>query len=75
MKEISREYKFACMYYDWVCECLEEDEKYELTLEKLLNGIKLNTENRPDDCDIDDGDANTMDCIIQYGLFGDIIFG
>lgn len=29
MKEISREYKFATMYYDWVCECLEEDEKYE----------------------------------------------
>ena len=29
MKEISREYKFASMYYDWVCECLEEDEKYE----------------------------------------------
>lgn len=29
MKEINREYEFACMYYDWVCECLEEDEKYE----------------------------------------------
>lgn len=29
MKEISREYKFACMYYDWVCECLEDDKKYE----------------------------------------------
>jgi hypothetical protein len=29
LKEISREYKFACMYYDWVCECLEEDKKYE----------------------------------------------
>ena len=53
----------------------EEDEKYELTLEKLLNGIKLNVENRPDDCDIDDGDAETMDCIIQYGLFSDVIFG
>ena len=29
MKEISREYEFASMYYNWVCECLEEDEKYE----------------------------------------------
>lgn len=29
LKEISREYEFASMYYDWVCECLEEDEKYE----------------------------------------------
>lgn len=29
MKATSREYEFASMYYDWVCECLEEDEKYE----------------------------------------------
>lgn len=29
MKESSREYEFASMYYDWVCECLEEDKKYE----------------------------------------------
>ena len=29
LNEVSREYEFASMYYDWVCECLEEDEKYE----------------------------------------------
>ena len=29
LKEISRAYKFASMYYDWVCKCLEDDEKYE----------------------------------------------
>lgn len=40
LKEISREYEFASMYYDWVCECLEEDEKYEeLTFFKL--GVDL----------------------------------
>ena len=53
----------------------EEDEMYELTLDKLLNGIRDNCEDRPDDCDIDEGDDETMDCIIQYGLFGQILFG
>ena len=58
----------------WFCDS-EEDERYELTLEKLLNGIKLNAENRPDDSSIEDGDGETMDCIIQFALFKDIIFG
>lgn len=53
----------------------EEDERYELTLEKLLNGIKKNAEERPHDCDLESGDAETMDCIIQYALFGEVIFG
>ena len=57
----------------WFCDN-EEDEQYELTLEKLLNGIALNCERRPKDCDIDDGDDITMDCIIQYALFEDVIF-
>ena len=59
----------------WFVDSDDEDVRYELTLLNLLNGIKLNTENRPDDCDIDDGDAETMDCILQYSLFEDIIFG
>lgn len=52
----------------------DADEIYELTLEKLLNGIAMNCEKRPHDCDIDEGDDNTMDCIIQYALFDDVIF-
>jgi len=50
-------------------------EEYQLTLEKLLNGIKQNYMERPFDCDIEDGDATTADCIIQYALFGKIVFG
>lgn len=53
----------------------EEEETYELTLEKLLNGIELNYKNRPFDCDIEDGDATTADCILQYSIFGDVIYG
>lgn len=53
----------------------DNDIDWILTLEKLLNGIKLNCQNRPDDCDINNGDALTADCIIQYALFNNIIYG
>ena len=59
----------------WFVDAEDADEMYELTLEKLLNGIAMNCEKRPNDCDIDDGDDITMDSIIQYALFEDIIFG
>ena len=29
MNKLDRTYEFAKMYYDWVCKCLVEDEKYE----------------------------------------------
>jgi len=53
----------------------EDDTRSELTLEKLLKGIRLNTEQRPHDCDLENGDAITMDCIIQFALFDDVVFG
>jgi hypothetical protein len=54
----------------------EEDcSEWVLTLEKLIKGINLNTKNRDWDCDIDNGDATTMDCIIQYALFGEVVYG
>lgn len=53
----------------------EDDTEYELTLEKLLEGIRLNNENRRWDNDLDNMDADTVDCIIQYSLFGDVIYG
>jgi hypothetical protein len=57
-------------------DCEEEtDELWELTLPKLLEGYKLNCINRPHDNDLENGDATTMDCIIQYALFGDIVYG
>ena len=53
----------------------EDDSEWILTLEKLLKGYKLNYDKRPHDRDIETGDAITSDCIIQYALFDDIIFG
>ena len=61
----------------------EEDETYELTLAKFLNGFKLWFENGHDSCgavsahEVDCGliDGNDADGIIQYALFGDWIYG
>lgn len=53
----------------------DEDEVFHLTLEGIMNGFKLNAINRPWDSDIEEGDATTADCILQYALFGKIVFG
>lgn len=53
----------------------EDDESWTLTLDKLIEGYKLNYINRPHDNDIENGDATTYDCIIQYALFGEVVFG
>lgn len=54
---------------------LEGIDTHELTLEKLLNGIKLNAIHRKWDADLENGDATTDDCIVQYALFGKIVYG
>lgn len=53
----------------------EEGIFYPLTKEKILHGFLLNAQNRPEDADLDNGDAATGDCILQYAIFGDIIYG
>lgn len=62
----------------------ESDDKWELNLEKFLNGFKLWVESGGDEYDAiqDDGtvdtgeiDADCADQIIQFALFGDLIFG
>lgn len=51
------------------------DASYVLTLDALIDGVNLNFKNRQHDCDLDNADAITYDCIVQYALFGEIIFG
>lgn len=61
----------------------EEDETHELTLEKFLTGFKLWFENGGDNYgavsanEVDCGmiDAGDADCIIQYALFGEVVYG
>lgn len=60
----------------------ESNDKWELNLEKLLNGIKLWIENGEDEygafvrgeVDTREIDGACADEIIQYALFGEIIF-
>lgn len=55
----------------------ENDEDYwELNLEKLLNGIKMNIEFR-NECkfNYEDYDFYDDDRVLQYALFGELVFG
>ena len=60
---------------------LESSDKWELTLKKFLDGVKLYFEDgchvHVNDGSIDPGDidANDADCIIQFALFGEVVFG
>lgn len=53
----------------------DEEETWTLNLEQLIKGFALNAEKRPFDCDLNDGDATTSDCILQYGMFGKLVYG
>ncbi len=62
----------------------ESSDKWELTLEKFLNGVKLWLQNGDDryhalqkdgtldTCEID---GEMADLIVQYALFGEVVFG
>lgn len=56
---------------------LEESDnpKWDLTLGGLLKGIQMNAEERLWDCDLDNYDSITTDCILQYALYDEIVFG
>lgn len=53
----------------------DNSELFRLNLEKLLCGIEMNAKYRPEDSDLEQADAQTYDCIIQYALFGEIVYG
>ena len=61
----------------------ESSDKWELTLNKFLNGMKLAIEQgfgawvKPADGSIDVGniDADVADAIVQLALFGEVVFG
>ena len=62
----------------------EEDEIYELNIEKFINGFKLWIQNGDDEygalnadgtVDTSEIDAIMADMIIQYAIFGEVIYG
>ena len=56
-------------------EDVDEGETWWLTLQMLLNGIKLATEQGYWDGDVDGMDANDADTVFQLAMFGDVIYG
>ena len=52
-----------------------DNEVYNLTLDKLLNGIKLAIEKKYWNGNMDDIDGEVGDIIFQMSLFDDIVFG
>lgn len=59
----------------------QEDDSLELNLEKFLAGLKIYIENGGADCVFDDGidtgkiDAEMADSIVQYAVFGELVYG
>ena len=52
-----------------------DDEDYKLTLDRLLNGIKLTIEKKYWNGNMDDIDGEVGDIIFQMSLFDEIVFG
>ena len=53
----------------------DDEEVWLLTLDKLLNGIKLTIEQGYWNGDLDEIDGEVGDIIFQMALFGEIVFG
>ena len=53
----------------------DDDEVWDLTLDKLLNGIKLAIQNGYWNGKIDDIDGEVGDIVFQYALFNEIVYG
>jgi hypothetical protein len=55
----------------------DPDETWELDLPKMLKGIKRYCEDRNESLSdlMDNHDAETADCIVQYALFDEIVYG
>ncbi|EKS4345207.1 hypothetical protein QB607_003211 [Clostridium botulinum] len=54
---------------------IEEDKEHIVNLKDILKGIQLNNQNRKWASDKENWDATDADCIIQYSIFNDVIYG
>lgn len=81
--EVPKDYTFEDLMYHilkkgekiTIVDAEDDDEIWYLTLEGLLNGIKLAIQNKYWDGDIDTIDGEVGDIIFQYALFNEIVFG
>lgn len=61
--------------YIRILDAEDDDGPWELTLNKLLDGIKMSIQNGYWDGDLDSIDGQVGDIVFQYALFNDIIYG
>lgn len=61
--------------YNIPIKAYDEKEKFILTTDKFIKGIKQNSKERSWDSSYDNYDSTTIDSIIQYALFNEIIYG
>ena len=55
--------------------CTDDEEKFDLTKDKLLAGIKMYLDETGDtELDPDDIDACSADEIVQYAIFGELMY-
>ena len=55
--------------------CTDDEEEFELTKDKLLAGIKMYLDETGDtELDPDDIDACSADEIVQYAIFGELMY-
>ena len=75
------ELNYPVIFEDNECAEYDEDdcERWELTLENLLKGCKLFEEKHGKSLPLmlknGDFDAEDADCVVQYALFGELVFG
>lgn len=53
---------------------VSNNRRYELTLDKLITGIKLNAIKRKHDCNLSNLTITMVDSIMQYAIFGNIVY-
>lgn len=58
-----------------LCDREKPEEVFMLTLENLLSGIEQNWKEHPSSWNKENWDAIDCDCILQYALFNEIVFG
>lgn len=57
----------------WITD--DEGEQWELNYDKLLKGLNLYFNSRNAKQEIEDMDADDGDMVLQYALFGEVIYG
>ena len=68
-------YILECGHEIEICDAEDPDEVWYLTLDKLLNGIRLAIQNGYWNGKIDDIDGEVGDIVFQYALFSEIVYG